>query len=434
MSFPILVLVVIFLVLLVLNVPVAFCMGIATVLSIIAMGDLPAFVTMAHKIATGIDSFALLAIPFFILSGLLMEHGGIARRLIDFANDLVGRFRGGLALVNILTCMLFGAISGSSAAAVSSVGGFMIPLMNKRGYENDFNTAVTITAATTGLLIPPSNIMIVYSLATGGIVSIAAIFMAGVIPGVLVGLGLMIVAAIISVKKHYGEKDGVITKGRTFKSFLRALPSLLLVIIVLGGILFGVFTATEASAVAVLYSFILAVIVYKEVKIKDLPGILLQCGVTTSVVFLLIGTSMAMSWVLAAENVPQNISMGLLALTENKVLLLLMINTMLLIVGTFMDMTPAVLIFTPIFLPILSGVGIHPLHFGIVMIMNLCIGLCTPPVGTCLFLGCGIANTTVTKIIPKIVPFFIAMVLTLLICSYIPALSLWLPDVLGLLK
>ena len=434
MSFPILVLVVIFLVLLVLNVPVAFCMGIATVLSIIAMGDLPAFVTMAHKIATGIDSFALLAIPFFILSGLLMEHGGIARRLIDFANDLVGRFRGGLALVNILTCMLFGAISGSSAAAVSSVGGFMIPLMNKRGYENDFNTAVTITAATTGLLIPPSNIMIVYSLATGGIVSIAAIFMAGIIPGVLVGLGLMIVAAIISIKKHYGEKDGVITKGRTFKSFLRALPSLLLVIIVLGGILFGVFTATEASAVAVLYSFILAVIVYKEVKIKDLPGILLQCGVTTSVVFLLIGTSMAMSWVLAAENVPQNISMGLLALTENKILLLLMINTMLLIVGTFMDMTPAVLIFTPIFLPILSGVGIHPLHFGIVMIMNLCIGLCTPPVGTCLFLGCGIANTTVTKIIPKIVPFFIAMVLTLLICSYIPALSLWLPDVLGLLK
>ena len=277
----------------------------------------------------------------------------------------------------------------------------MIPLMNKRGYENDFNTAVTITAATTGLLIPPSNIMIVYSLATGGIVSIAAIFMAGVIPGVLVGLGLMIVAAIISIKKHYGEKDGVIIKGRTFKSFLRALPSLLLVIIVLGGILFGVFTATEASAVAVLYSFILAVIVYKEVKIKDLPGILLQCGVTTSVVFLLIGTSMAMSWVLAAENVPQNISMGLLALTENKVLLLLMINTMLLIVGTFMDMTPAVLIFTPIFLPILSGVGIHPLHFGIVMIMNLCIGLCTPPVGTCLFLGCGIANTTVTKIIPK---------------------------------
>ncbi len=433
MSFPILVLIVCFLVLLVLNVPVAFCMGIAAMLSIMAMGDLPAFVAMAHKIATGIDSFSLLAIPFFILSGLLMDHGGIARRLIDFANVLVGRFRGGLALVNVLTCMLFGAISGSSAAAVSSVGGFMIPLMNKRGYENNFNTAVTITAATTGLLIPPSNIMIVYSLATGGIVSIAAIFMAGVIPGILVGLGLMVVAAA-SVKNHYGEKEKTFNSSETLKSFLRAVPSLLLIIIVLGGILLGVFTATEASAVAVLYAFILAVIVYREVKIKDLPDILLRCGVTTSVVFLLIGTSMAMSWVLAAENVPQDISRGLLALTENKILLLLMINVMLLMVGTFMDMTPAILIFTPIFLPIFIRLGVHPLHFGIIMIMNLCIGLCTPPVGTCLFLGCGIANTTVTKIIPRILPFFAAMVIILLVCSYIPALSLWLPDVLGLLK
>ncbi|MFC1494532.1 TRAP transporter large permease [Thermodesulfobacteriota bacterium] len=434
MSFPILVLVVVFLVLLVLNVPVAFCMGIASMLAIIAMGDLPAFVAMAHKIATGIDSFALLAIPFFIFSGLLMGHGGIARRLIDFANVLVGSFRGGLALVNILTCMLFGSISGSSAAAVSSVGGFMIPLMNRRGYENNFNTAVTITAATTGLLIPPSNIMIVYSLATGGIVSIAAIFMAGVIPGILVGMGLMLVAIVISIKNHYGEGDKGITVNQAFMSFLRAIPALLLVIIVLGGILFGVFTATEASAVAVLYAFILAVFIYKEVKFKELPDILLQCGVTTSVVFLLIGTSMAMSWVLAAENVPQDISQGLLSLTDNKVVLLLMINILLLLVGTFMDMTPAVLIFTPIFLPISTGLGIHPLHFGIIMIMNLCIGLCTPPVGTCLFLGCGIADTTVTKIIPRILPFFVAMIVTLLVCSYIPALSLWLPDVLGLLK
>jgi tripartite ATP-independent transporter DctM subunit len=434
MSFPILVLVVVFLVLLVLNVPVAFCMGIAAMLSILAMGDLPAFVAIAHKIATGIDSFSLLAIPFFIFSGLLMGHGGIARRLIDFANVLVGRFRGGLALVNILTCMLFGAISGSAAAAVSSVGGFMIPLMNKRGYENNFNTAVTITAATTGLLIPPSNIMIVYSLATGGIVSIAAIFMAGVIPGILVGLALMVVAVIISIKNKYGEDDKAVSSSQAFMSFLRATPSLLLIVIVLGGILFGVFTATEASAVAVLYAFILAVFIYKEVKFRELPNILLQCGVTTSVVFLLIGTSMAMSWVLAAENVPQDISRGLLALTNNKVLLLFMINALLLIVGTFMDMTPAVLIFTPIFLPILTGVGIHPLHFGIIMIMNLCIGICTPPVGTCLFLGCGIANTTVTKIIPRILPFFVVMILTLLVCSYIPTLSLWLPDALGLLK
>ena len=309
----------------------------------------------------------------------------------------------------------------------------MIPLMNKRGYEKNFNTAVTVTAATTGLLIPPSNVMIVYSLATGGVVSIAAIFMAGVFPGILVGLGLMLVAGIISVKQQYGEGDKA-SVAQTFISFLRAIPALLLIVIVLGGILLGIFTATEASAVAVLYAFILAVFVYKEVTFKELPGILLLCGVTTSVVFLLIGTSMAMSWVLAAENVPQNISQGLLSLTSNKVVLLLMINTILLIVGTFMDMTPAILIFTPIFLPIVTGLGIDPLHFGIIMIMNLCIGLCTPPVGTCLFLGCGIADTTVTKIIPKILPFFGAMIVTLLICSYIPDLSLWLPKVLGLLK
>jgi tripartite ATP-independent transporter DctM subunit len=433
MSFPIVVLVASFLILLVLNVPVAFCMGVAAMLSILVMGDLPTFMAVAHKIATGIDSFSLLAIPFFIFSGLLMGHGGIARRLIDFANVLVGRFRGGLAFVNILTCMLFGAISGSAAAAVSSVGGFMIPLMNKRGYEKNFNTAVTVTAATTGLLIPPSNVMIVYSLATGGIVSIAAIFMAGVLPGIIVGLGLMLVAGIISIKNQYGQGEKA-TLVQGIKSFFSAVPALLLIAIVLGGILLGVFTATEASAVAVLYAFILAVFCYKEVKFNEIPKILLQCGVTTSVVFLLIGTSMAMSWVLAAENVPQDISAGLLSLTSNKYVLLFMINLILLAVGTFMDMTPAVLIFTPIFLPIVTGIGIHPVHFGIIMIMNLCIGLCTPPVGTCLFLGCGIGETTVTKVIPKILWFFVAMVVSLLICSYLPFLSLWLPDSLGLLK
>jgi tripartite ATP-independent transporter DctM subunit len=433
MSFPVLVLVVVFLILMVLNVPVAFCMGIAAMLALLAMGDLPAFVSVGHGIATGIDSFALLAIPFFILSGLLMGQGGIARRLINLANVLVGRFRGGLALVNILTCMLFGAISGSATAAVSSVGGFMIPLMNKMGYDKNFNASVTITAATTGLLIPPSNVMIVYSLATGGIVSIAAIFTAGVFPGILVGLGLMVVAAVISVRRSYGKGERF-TLSQGLLAFLHAIPSLLLIVIVMGGILLGYFTATEASAVAVLYSFILAVAVYREVKLRDVPAILLQCGVTTSVVFLLIGTSMAMSWVLAAERVPQDLSAALLSLTSNKVSLLLMINAILLVVGCFMDMTPAVLIFTPILLPAAASVGIEPMHFGIIMIMNLCIGLCTPPVGTCLFLGCGIAETTVTRVVARILPFYIAMIVTLLICSYVPWFSNWLPGQLGLLK
>ena len=433
MALPIVSLVVSFLVLLLLNVPVAFCMGIATVLAFLAMGGVPAFTAVAHNMATGIDSFALLAIPFFILSGLLMGHGGIARRLIDFANVLAGRYRGGLAYVNVVTCMLFGAISGSATAAVSSIGGFMIPLMNKMGYHRDFNASLTITAATTGLLIPPSNIMIVYSLATGGSVSIAAIFMAGYLPGILVGLGLLLVSGVASVIHNYG-------KGETFPfreglvRFLRAIPALLLVFIVIGGILLGWFTPTEASAVAVLYSFILAVVVYREVKLRDLPGILLQCGVTTSVVFLLIATSMAMSWVLASENVPQSLSASLIGLTDNKVLLLLLIDAILLVVGCFMDMTPAVLIFTPILLPIATKLGIHPLHLGIILIMNLCIGLCTPPVGTCLFLGCSIGQTTVTKVMRPILPFFLAMVVTLLLCTFVPEISMWLPQKLGMVK
>jgi len=408
-------------------------MGISSVLAILAMGDLPAFVAVAHKIATGIDSFTLLAIPFFILSGQLIGRGGIARRLIDFANVLVGRFRGGLAFANVLTCMLFGAISGSATAAISAIGTFLVPVMNKMGYHRDFNASLTITAATTGLLIPPSNSMIVYSLATGGSVSIAALFMAGYLPGILVGVGLMVVAGWISITHKYGKGETFSLKEGLIR-FVRAIPPLMLVFIVVGGILVGWFTPTEASAVGVLYTLILAVVVYQEVKVKDLPKIFLQCGVTTSIVFLLIGTSMAMSWVMASENVPQDISAGLMSLTNNKIVILLIINLLLLVVGCFMDMTPAILIFTPIFLPVIEKLGIHPLHFGIIMIMNLNIGLCTPPVGTALFLGCSIAETTVTKIIRHILPFFASMVVTLLITTYVPEITMWLPDKLGFVK
>lgn len=430
MNWPTIILVFSFAMLLMINVPIAFAIGLSTLFTILAIGGLPALTIMAHTIATGIDSFALLAIPFFILAGLLMGQGGIARRLIDFANVLFGRFRGGLSYVNIMTCMLFGSISGSAVAAVSSVGGFMIPLMNKEGYDRDFNASVTITAATTGLLIPPSNVMIVYSLATGGAVSIAAIFLAGIIPGILMGLGLMVVSGVISIKRNYG-------KGVTFgfreslDKFMTALPPLFLVILVLGGILGGLFTATEAAAVAVVYAFILSVFVYKEVKLSDIPRILLDCGITTAVVMLLIGTSMAMSWAMAYENIPQDISAGLLGLTNDKILILLIINILLLVVGTFMDMTPAILIFTPIFLPIIESLGIHPIHFGIIIIMNLCIGICTPPVGTCLFVGCGIANTTVTRVIKPLLPFFAAMVVVLFIITFFPALSMAIPQWFG---
>jgi len=432
-TLAILVMVFSFGILLVSNVPVAFCMGICTLLGVLVLGGLPTFQIIAQRMATGIDSFPLLAIPFFILAGLFMGRGGIARRLIDFANVLVGRFRGGLAFVNIVTCMLFGSISGSAAAAVSAVGGTMIPLMNKLGYHRDFNTAISITAATTGLLIPPSNIMIVYSMATGGMVSVAAIFIAGILPGILVGLGLMVVAGIISARYKYGKgerfgpKEGIVR-------FLKAIPALLLIVIVLGGILGGIFTATEASAIAVVYAFILSVVIYREVKIKELPAIMLQSAVTTAVVLMLIATSMAMSWFLTHQNIPQNISAFLLGLTKSKILILLIINLMLLVVGTFMDMTPAVLIFTPIFLPIVKEYGINPLHFGIIIIMNLCIGICTPPVGTVLFLGCGIANTTVTKIMRYLLPCFGAMIIVLFICTYTPQISLVLPRFFGFIK
>ncbi len=434
MSLAILVLVVSFTILVVLNVPVAFSMGIAAMLGLLLMPDIffP-LQTMALQVATSIDSFALLAIPFFILSGLLMGQGGIARRLIDFANVIMGRLKGGLALVNIMTCMLFGSISGSAAAAVSSIGGFMIPIMNKMGYHRDFNASVTITAATTGLLIPPSNVMIVYSLATGGACSIAALFMAGVVPGVLVGLGLMAVAFVLSWKNNYGKGESFPLRESVVR-FFRAVPPLLLIVIVLGGILGGIFTATEASAIAVVYSFILSVFIYREVKWKDLPGLILQSAVTTAVVMMLVATSMALSWVLTYENVPQNISAALMGFTETKWVVLLLINLLLMGVGCFMDMTPAVLIFTPIFLPVMKKFGVDSLHFGIIMIANLCIGLCTPPVGTCLFLGCGIGQTTVTKVFKHILPFYIAMVFVLMLITYLPELSLWLPQALGLIR
>jgi tripartite ATP-independent transporter DctM subunit len=430
MDISVIVLILSFVILLLHNVPIAISIGVSTVLTMLfTIAPGPAITTVAQQMATGINSFALLAIPFFILSGLLMGSGGIARRLIDFAKVLVGMFPGGLAYVNVLACMFFGAISGSAVAATSAIGGFMIPVMNKEGYDKNFNTAVTVTASTTGLLIPPSNVLIVYSLASGG-VSIAALFIAGYLPGILVGLGLIMVAAVISVSRKYPVGDRIaFLEG--IKKLLDAIPSLLLIVIVIGGIIAGIFTATEASAVAVLYSMVLSVFIYREIKIKDLPAILLKTVETTAIVMLLIGTSKAMSWILSYENIPQNISATLVSLTESKIVILLIINFILLIVGTFMDMTPAILIFTPIFLPVAINLGIDPIHFGIIMVLNLCIGLCTPPVGSVLFVGCGIAKTSLTEMIKPLLPLYVAMIIALLLVTYFPFLSLALPKFFG---
>ncbi|MHC5158565.1 MAG: TRAP transporter large permease [Planctomycetota bacterium] len=426
-----LVLVLVFVLLLVMNVPIAVSIAIAAFVAILAEGVDPS-VMLAAKMANGVNSFALLAIPFFILSGHLMGRGGMARRLIDFASSIVGMLPGGLAYVNTLTCMMFGSISGSAAAAVSSVGGFMIPEMNRKGYNREFNVAVTTTAATTGLLIPPSNVMIVYSVAAGS-VSIAAMFMAGVLPGIITGLFIMVVCGYFAFRNKYGAGDRVsLIQG--LLSFKRAIMSLLLIIIVIGGILKGIFTATEAAAVAVMYSFFLTVIIYREIKPKELPEILKQTGITTAVIMLLIGASSGMSWIMTMANIPQTVSSALVNLSDNPIIILLTINLLLLFVGTFMDMTPAVLIFTPIFLPVVTSLGMHEIHFGIMLIANLCIGLCTPPVGTCLFIGCGVGKTTIARVTKYMLPFFGAMVLALMVITYVPQVSLWLPVQTGQLK
>lgn len=425
----IVVLVVSFLIFLSLGVPVAYGLGLSAGLTLLVSVDsLATFTALAQRMATGLDSFTLLAIPFFILAGQLMNRGGIAIRLIAFAKVMVGRFPGGLAFVNIVANMLFGAISGSAGASASAIGGFMTPIMEKEGYDKPFSAAVNITSATTGLIIPPSNILIVYSLASGG-VSIAALFIAGYIPGILIGVALMVVAGYHARKLRLKVAERVRLKYALIK-FLDALPSLFLLVIVIGGIIAGLFTATEASVIAVLYTLILSFI-YGELKFRDLPGIFLRSIETVSIVMLLIATSIALSWVLSFENIPQTISAALLSISNNKFILFLIINLVLLFVGVFMDMTPAVLIFTPIFLPVVMKFGVDPIHFGIVMIMNLCVGLCTPPVGAVLFIGCSVANVSIEKVIRPLLPFFAAMIIALLLVTYFPILSLWLPGLFG---
>ncbi|WP_088340402.1 TRAP transporter large permease [Robiginitalea sediminis] len=427
---PLLVLVLSFICLLAIGTPVAWSIAIsATLTMLVSIPALPALTTVAQRMAAGLDSFALLAIPFFVLSGELMNQGGIARRLIAFAKTLVGALPGGLALINIISAMLMGAIAGSALASASAMGSMLGPEMEKQGYDREFGAAVNITSATTGLVIPPSNILIVYSLASGG-ASIAALFLAGYIPGILTGFLLMVVAALWARRKGYGVGRRS-RLSEVLKTFVDAVPSLFLLVLVIGGIVAGIFTATEASAIAVLYSLVLGWI-YREYTPEKLRAIALKASATTAIVMLLIGASMCMSWVLSYQHIPQGISDGLLGLTDNKIAILLLINLILLLVGIFMDMTPAVLIFTPIFLPVVTRLGIDPVHFGIIMILNLCIGLCTPPVGSVLFVGVGIARTSIEKVVRPLLPLFLAMIAALFLVTYFPELSLWLPGLFDL--
>ncbi|MBC2852497.1 MULTISPECIES: TRAP transporter large permease [Cetobacterium] len=432
MALTISVLFISFFVLLAIGTPISIGIGLASFLTILI--NLPfdvAVIASAQKMITGMDSFTLLAIPFFILSGSIMNTGGIAIKLVNFAKLLGGRLPGSLAQVNVLGNMLFGSISGSAVAAAAAIGGTLDPLQKKEGYDPKFSAAVNIASSPTGLLIPPSGSLIVFSLVSGG-TSIGALFVAGYIPGILMGLSVMIIAYFIAKKNNY-PVEGKVSFGEATKIILDAIPSLLLIVIVIGGIIAGIFTATEASAISVVYTLFLSVVVYKSLTFEHMQTIFKDTVKMTGIIMFLIGASSIMSWAMAFSTIPQFITNAILGLSDNKIIILLLMNVILLITGTFMDLTPAILIFTPIFLPIATKLGLHPVHFGIMLVSNLCIGICTPPVGSVLFIGCGIAKVKIEEVIKELIPFFIGLIITLLMITYIPWISLGLPKLFKLL-
>lgn len=426
------VMVVLLVIMLAMGVSISVSVGLSSAVAMLCM--LPAdvsFTTSAQRLFAGANSFSLIAIPFFILAGNLMNNGGIAERLVNVAKVIAGRMPGALAQTNIIGNMMFGAISGSGAAAAAAMGGVIGPMEKKEGYDDAYSTVVNIASAPTGMLIPPSNLMIVYSTVAGS-VSVAALFMGGYLPGILWGAAVMVLAGITARRRGYVMKEAV-TARMALKAVLDAIPSLLLIVIIIGGILCGAFTATEASAVAVAYAAILGLI-YKGFTIRDLPRIILASAKMTGIITLMIGLSSIMSWVMAFTGLPDIIAGGILSMTDNKYVILMLMNVILLVVGTFMDPTPAVLIFTPIFLPICQTFGMHPVQFGIMVSMNLCIGTITPPVGSILFTGCKVGGIKIEKVIRELLPYFGVILIALLLVTYIPSISMALPEAAGLIK
>lgn len=391
--------------------------------------DQVTFITM-QKMNSGVESFSLLAVPLFILAGNIMNNGGIAKRLVNFAQLFVGRIPGNLAQANILGNMLIGALSGSSVAAASAIGGCISPIEKEQDYDPAFSAAANIVSAPTGLLIPPTSAFIVYSTVAGG-VSISTLFMAGYVPGILMGLVCMVIAFVMA------KKLGIKATGRDksvsiAKTVWSAIPSLLLIIIVIGGIVSGIFTATEGAGVAVLYCLVLSII-YKSITFKSFLKILENSAKTSGIILFLIAASSAMSFVMAYSGVPAAISNALLGISTNKVVIFILMNLILMVIGMFMDITPAILIFTPIFLPIARSFGMTDIQFGVMLIFNMCLGNVTPPVGSVLFVGCGIGKVSIEKVTPKLIPYFIALIVLLMLVTFIPALSLAVPQLMGLL-
>lgn len=426
-------LVLVFFLMLAYSVPVSYSIIASALITIVAFltPQFGMFVS-AQKIVTGMDSFTLLAVPFFVLAGLLMSSGGIAKRLINLAMLALGKVPGALALTNIAGNAMFGSISGSGVAAATAMGGVLDPLEKEAGYDPGFAAAVNVATAPVGQLIPPTTAFIVYSAASGG-TSVAALFMAGWIPGLLWAGLCMVIAFWYGKKHHYIYHTEKLTSNVVLKTIWDAIPSLFLIVIIIGGILSGYFTPTEASGVAVAYAFFLSVFVYRTIKLSEIPDILKEAGVMTTIVMLIIGASAVLSFVLSFTGLPTVISNMILGISENPIIILLVLNIFLLIVGTFMDMAPALLIFTPIFLPVVKAIGMSPIQFGVMMVMNLSVGTITPPVGSVLFIGCSVAKLEVEDVVSRIWPFFAAIFVGLLMITYIPGLSMWLPTVLGLL-
>lgn len=416
-----------FILLLVLRIPITFALASVSILTAMYL-NIP-LMAIVQQMVQGVRSFSLLAIPFFILAGEIMGKGGIARKLIDFANILVGRIRGGLAMVNVVESMFFGGISGSAVADVASTGTIMIPMMKMQGYDDDFSVAITVTSATQGIIIPPSHNMIIYSLAAGG-VSVGRLFLGGFIPGITLGISLMVMAYFISIKRNYPKGEKISFK-QALKTTKDAALGLLTAVIIMGGVISGIFTATESAAVAAVYAFFVTFFVYKEIPLKAMKGILYSTLKTLAMVMALIASASAFGWLMAYLRIPAQATQLLLSITSSKVLLLLLINLLLLLLGMIMDMAPLILIVTPILYPVVvTTLGMSPVHFGIMLMLNLAIGLCTPPVGSALFVGCAVGKITMERATKAMVPFYITMFIVLMLVTFIPEITMFIPNLI----
>ena len=415
-----------FLILIIARVPIPLALMASTAVTMLYL-NLP-LMTMVQQMAKAINSFSLMAVPFFILAGEIMGAGGISDKMVDFANAVVGRFRGGLAYVNCLDSMFFGGISGSAVADVSSLGSIVVPMMEKSGYDRDFSIALTVTTSCQGILIPPSHNMIFFALAAGG-VSVGKLFLGGAIPGVMLGLMLMVYCGYISHKRQYPKGEALGLR-EILKITADALLALFTAVIIMGGVTLGWFTATESAAIACIYAFIISFFFYKKLKLCDIPPILGNVIRTLCLSFSLIAAAGAFGYVLAFLKVPALVTQFLLDVTSNKVLLLLLINLMLLVLGCIMDMAPIIFIVTPILLPVVKALGMDPVHFGVMMIFNLAIGLCTPPVGSALFVGCAVGKSSIERVTREMLPMYAVMLIGLLLVTFVPALSTWLPNLI----